>query len=236
MLPTSTARHFHFPFQHRHRPDLSSVDAAHQHLRFSPLIIQHRAFSVIRGRGLFYLKNDKLRTHLLGHQDPAPYSTTGLGPVYHGMPHLLLSDFLLDFFSASPTTALASPTPTASVLTNSTALASRDPDSFRRLFSCLDNRRRLSSPALTHLADILASLVFINPHLRILVRTRERGLSRNCNLELALLGHSRSGSPQRCFRSYRCPVIKLAWALSRSRQNTRYILSHLPTSAQPLRS
>ena len=37
------------------------------------LIIKPCAFSVIRGCSLFYLKNDKLRTHLLGHQDPAPY-------------------------------------------------------------------------------------------------------------------------------------------------------------------
>jgi hypothetical protein len=41
----------------------------------SHFTIELCAFSFIRGRGLFYLKNDKPRTHLLGHQDPAPYST-----------------------------------------------------------------------------------------------------------------------------------------------------------------
>ena len=49
----------------RHRTPASS---------FSHFTIELCAFSFIRGCGLFYLKNDKPRTHLLGHQDPAPYS------------------------------------------------------------------------------------------------------------------------------------------------------------------
>ena len=139
------------------------------------------------------------------------------------LPDLCL-EFLLDLSSASPITALALTAPTASVLTNSTALPSPT------LTASTDFSRASTSPPASSL------LSFSSTALRVLVHTGTRPLIslENYNLELTLLGHSDPAPPQRYFRSY---GYKTGLRTKpEPAEHSISSLSHLPTSALRLRS